>query len=362
MRQAISLARKGVGKTQTNPLVGAILLRLDSGQAQIIGKGYHRAFGKPHAEVEAINDAKSRGHEDLSRCILYVTLEPCCHQGKTPPCTDLIIREKIPHVVIGMMDPHELVSGSGMRKLRASGIKLQQGFLEAECRQLNRVYLKNVEKQLPFVIVKWAQSLDGRIATISGDSKWISNDISRRYVHRVRRQVDAIMVGASTVSRDDPQLSVRFVKGQNPKRIILDGRLSVPLNARVFADPERSKTIVMTSKSASVRKVERLRKLGVKVYDFGSNQSNLSLRTCLRKIHKLEGITSILVEGGSKVHSQLIHAKLADEIMVFISPLLIGQGISPVDAFISTQIANSKRLEVIQIRKMGNDMFFHARL
>ncbi|MBL7995643.1 bifunctional diaminohydroxyphosphoribosylaminopyrimidine deaminase/5-amino-6-(5-phosphoribosylamino)uracil reductase RibD [bacterium] len=362
IRQTLKLARKGIGKTATNPLVGAILVKIENGVAQIIAKGYHTAYGKPHAEVEAILRAKKKGFTDLSNTILYVNLEPCCHHGKTPPCTDLIIREKIPHVVFGTLDPFISVSGKGAAQLIAAGIKVEYGILENECIELNKVFFKHVRTQSPWVTLKFAQSLDGKIATASGDSKWISSESSRRYVHQLRAEYDAVLVGAQTVIKDNPHLDVRLVKGRDPKRIIVDGRLRVPLTAIVFNEKNSSKTIVLTAKNSNRKKIDQLIKKGVHVYEFPAKKFKIDLKSALKKLLKEEKIASILVEGGSVIHGELLKNKLADDMIVFIAPKIIGKGISPVTSELTKTIGKAVQLKSISVKPIESDIVIQARI
>ena len=226
MKLALRLANKGLGKTSPNPMVGAVIVK----DNRIIGQGYHHHFGGKHAEINAIESTT----EDISGATMYVTLEPCCHYGKTPPCVEAIIKNDIGKVVIGILDPYPSMSGRSMEILRQHGIETKVGVLEEECRSLNEAYLKHIITGVPLVTVKFAQTLDGRIATSTGNSQWISSPASQRMAHKLRTTHDAVMVGAGTVLSDNPQLTVRLVKGRNPTRIILDSRLRIPLKAKVF--------------------------------------------------------------------------------------------------------------------------------
>jgi diaminohydroxyphosphoribosylaminopyrimidine deaminase/5-amino-6-(5-phosphoribosylamino)uracil reductase len=356
IRQTLKLARKGIGKTATNPLVGAVLVHRSDGA--IISIGYHTGFGEPHAEVEAIRRAKRLGFTDLSDTILYVNLEPCCHHGKTPPCTDLIIAEKIPHVVFGTKDPFPAVSGKGARILQNAGLKVEYGILAEECETLNKVFFKNVRSGLPWITLKMAQSLDGKIATVSGDSKWISSEASRKYVHILRSQYDAVLVGATTVIKDDPQLNVRLVKGRDPKPIVLDGRLRLPLTAKVL----KNGAIVLTLKNSNRKKIEQLKRSGVTVYEFPQKKNGIDLKSAMRKLLKEQRISSILVEGGASVHGEFLKERLADDLIVFIAPKLIGHGLSSVGAKLAGTIKRALRAESMEVKKISGDLMITARL
>lgn len=362
IRQTLKLARKGIGKTATNPLVGAILVKVENGEPRIIAKGYHTAYGKPHGEVEAIRRAKRKGFTDFSNTILYVNLEPCCHHGKTPPCTDLIIREKIPHVVFGTLDPFKAVSGKGAAQLSAAGIKVEYGILESECIELNKVFFKQIRTKLPWVTLKFAQSLDGKIATSSGESKWISSESSRRYVHHLRSEYDAVLLGAQTVIKDNPLLNVRLVKGRDPKRIIIDGRLRISLSAHVVSDKNASKTIIITSKNSNRKKIDQLRKKGVQVYEFPAKNYKFDLKEALRKLLKEEKIASILAEGGSVIHGELLKNKLADDIVAFVAPKIIGDGIPSVSGELTKAIRKAVKLSSVSVKPIESDTVIHARI
>ncbi|MBX7150587.1 bifunctional diaminohydroxyphosphoribosylaminopyrimidine deaminase/5-amino-6-(5-phosphoribosylamino)uracil reductase RibD [bacterium] len=362
IRQTLKLAKKAEGKTLTNPMVGAVLVCLRNNQRHIIGQGFHKGYGKPHAEIEAIEDAKRNGYSDLSNCTLYVNLEPCCHFGKTPPCTDRILLEKIPHVIFGTLDPFKEVAGKGKKKLLGNGVQVEFGFLEDECRELNKVFFKHVTYSLPWITLKMAQSLDGKIATLNGDSQWISSDSSRKLVHRWRTVYDAVLVGADTVLKDNPSLNVRLVRGRHPKRIILDGRLRLPEKAAVVRDALRNQTIILTSESASAKKIKLFRDRGVKVYTFKTNGYRINIRKALKKILYEEKITSVLVEGGAIVHGEFLKEKLADEIAVFIAPKLIGNGRTAINANLAGTINRSILLKSVTYSKSGDDILLRARL
>ena len=248
MRKALALARKGLGSTSPNPMVGAVIVK----KGEIIGKGYHRRFGSPHAEIEAIKDAEG----SINGATLYVTLEPCCHTGKkTPPCLDTLLKYDLKRVVIGTIDPNPQVSGRSVKALREKGIETEVGVLEEECRKLNETYFKHIQTGMPFVTLKFAQTLDGRIATLTGDSKWISSQKSLQWAHRLRSQHDAVMVGVGTVLKDDPQLTVRLAKGRNPVRVVADSRLRTPLGAQILKEQGIAQAIIATTKRADLEKM-----------------------------------------------------------------------------------------------------------
>lgn len=361
IRQTLKLARKGVGKTKTNPLVGAILVRHNPDGDEIIGRGYHTGYGKPHAEVEAVRDARRRGVTDFKNATLYVNLEPCCHTGKTPPCTSLILQEKIPHVVFGIKDPFPAVAGKGAALLKKNGVRVEWGIAERECRIENRYFLKHVETGLPWITIKSAQTLDGKTADDFGASKWITNEKSRREVHRLRAGHDAILVGAQTVMTDDPQLTVRGVRGSSPRRVIVDGRLRSPLTARVFTDAGASETIVITASGANKRKKKQLASLGVTVVEMSSVRSRITMRSVFRTLLRKFQIASVFVEGGADIHGQILDAGLCDEIHVFTAAKILGHGKSSFEGLRIKRINNAVVLAEPRVRLLDSDIWISAR-
>lgn len=317
MKEALRLARKGKGRTSPNPMVGALVVKDD----EIVGKGFHPAAGKPHAEIYALKEAGDRARQ----ATMYVTLEPCNHHGRTPPCTEAIIAAGIKKVFVGVEDPNPKVAGKGMVRLREAGIDVVSGILEDKCLQMNEAYNKYITTNIPFVTLKVAASMDGRIATHTGHSHWISNEKSRRYVHRLRDETDAILIGIGTLLQDNPKLTTRLPrkKGRNPYRIIVDSRLRTPLYANIFGEDAREKLILATScKNHSELKVYQdrvYRLLQIPTNDLGQ----LDLNILMKKLAKLE-IMSLLVEGGSEINGSFVDAGIVDKICFFFAPLLIG--------------------------------------
>src|SRR4030043_306413 len=269
MKKVLCLAEKGRGRTSPNPMVGAILVK----GGRMVGEGYHAKAGEAHAEVVAIQ----RAREEARGAILYLNLEPCAHYGKTPPCAPQVVKAGVKRVVIGMEDPNPVVNGKGAEALRKSGIAVKVGVLEKECRRLNEAFCKYILKKEPFVILKIAATLDGKIATRDGNSKWISGEASRRFVHKLRDQVDGIIVGTGTVLKDDPMLTTRIKGGRNPYRIILDSRLRIPEKAKVI-EVSPSKTIIATTELASKDKIEKLEKQDVRILILDSKQGRVNLK------------------------------------------------------------------------------------
>jgi len=311
MKLAIELAEKGKGKVSPNPMVGCVIVK----NKKIIGTGYHKIFGGHHAEIEALKSCKN-----AAGAAMYVNLEPCCHYNKkTSPCVPEIIESGIKKVVIAAKDPNIEVNGRGIKHLRASGIECVTGVMEKEALKLNEIYVKYAIKKMPFVILKMAYSMDGKTAALSGDSNWISSKESRRCVHKLRSEVDAVLVGINTVLRDNPHLTSHGC-GRNPKRIILDTNLKMPLSANVLN--KEAKTIIVTSKKMSASKVIKLEKTGIKIVRCSSADGKIDLKKLLLELAGLE-ISSVLVEGGQAVAESFLKNRFVDKIMFFICPKII---------------------------------------
>ncbi|MHC1698416.1 MAG: bifunctional diaminohydroxyphosphoribosylaminopyrimidine deaminase/5-amino-6-(5-phosphoribosylamino)uracil reductase RibD [Geobacteraceae bacterium] len=313
MRRALVLARRGLGRTSPNPAVGCVIVR----NGEIAGEGWHRKAGTSHAEVHALRQAgdKARGAD------VYVTLEPCSHHGRTPPCAEALIKAGVSRVYAAMTDPNPLVSGRGLALLRDAGITVECGILEPECRLLNEAFIKHVTTGLPFVILKSAMTLDGKTATANGDSKWITCEESRRYVHGLRAKVDAIMVGVGTVIADDPQLTCRMVRGKDPQRIVVDSRLRVPPTASIFHLDSPAKTILATIDHEPA-KIEALQRLGAEHLLCAETEGRVDLEDLLRRLGA-RGIQSILLEGGRELVGSALRKGLVDKFLLFYAPKII---------------------------------------
>ncbi len=344
MAMAISLAKRGAGRVSPNPMVGAVVV---SPSNEVLSKGYHSRCGGLHAERVALKKLNWQAPD----ATLYVNLEPCCHHGKTPPCTEALIAAGVSKVVVGMVDPNPLVSGKGIETLRKAGIEVVVGVLEEECRYLNRAFVHFVTKGMPWVLVKWAQSLDGRIATASGDSRWISCDRSLRFAHRLRAEADAVMVGRETVERDDCQLTVRLVKGKNPMRVVLDSRLSLPPSRRVFSSD--AKTLLYTVEKDE-RMISRFRERGVEVVSL-AGEGRVPLRQVLKDLAQ-RGVANLLVEGGGELFTSLFEQRLANEAAVVVAPIIIGQGREAVRDLGVASISRGLGLSHIDVRRLGRDV------
>ncbi len=354
MRRALGLARRGLGWTSPNPMVGAVIVR----DGRVIGEGYHHQFGGDHAEVDAIKNAR----EDIAGATMYVTLEPCHHYGKTPPCVDALIREEFGRVVIAMEDPDTRVAGKSIRKLEEHGISTTVGVLEFESRALNEAYIKHRTTGIPFVTLKWAQSLDGRIATSSGDSKWISSLRSRKMTHWLRATHDAIMIGARTAITDDPELTVRLVKGRNPLRIVLDSHLRIPADSHLLQDLETARTLIAVTGAADQARISGLEEKGVEILEVPDNGSGLLDIYRLLELLGKRDITSVLVEGGASVLTAFLKCGLADKLFVFIAPRIIGKGVEAIGELDIEAVAQAVPLTIERFRRSGTDILIEARL
>lgn len=353
LTEALGLARKGEGYVSPNPMVGAVLVR----GGKVVARGYHRRFGGAHAEAEAL--AGQQG--DLRDATLYVNLEPCCHHGKTPPCTDLIMRLGVGRVVIGTLDPNPQVAGRGVALLREAGVDVQVGVMEGACRQLNRVFFHWMESGLPWVTVKWAQSLDGRIATRIGHSQWITSERSRRMAHRLRGLHDAVLVGIGTVLADDPQLTVRLVRGRNPIRVVLDSRLQIPLESKVLRGVQRGpETWVVTTHEANRHKAIELERAGARLIQSAQGpDGEVDLRDMLSSLALL-GVSSVLVEGGGRVITSFLKARLAQRLVCFVAPMILGTGRSAVRSLEIFRVEEALRLGSWRVRRVGPDLMIDA--
>ncbi|PJI10329.1 MULTISPECIES: bifunctional diaminohydroxyphosphoribosylaminopyrimidine deaminase/5-amino-6-(5-phosphoribosylamino)uracil reductase RibD [Clostridium] len=317
MKRALYLAEKGSGYVNPNPKVGAVIVK----NGKIIGEGFHERFGENHAEINALNSAgeNARGAE------IYVTLEPCSHFGKTPPCARTLVKAGLKKVIIAMKDPNPIVSGRGIKILRENGIEVVLDVMKDEAEKLNEVFIKYITTKRPFVLMKSAVSLDGKIATTLGESKWISGEVSRQYVHKLRNNFMAIMVGIGTVISDDPLLTTRIEnkKSKSPIAIILDSKLKVPLNSRIFTTLSERKIIIATTEYSDKAKMAELKKMGILVIEIPSKCGHVNLKYLMNEIGKM-GIDSILLEGGSKLNFSCIKENIVDKVMYFVAPKLVG--------------------------------------
>jgi len=353
MLRALELACKG--KTTPNPKVGAVLVKNN----RIIAEGFHARAGGPHAEVVALRKAgnKAKGAD------LYINLEPCCHVGRTPPCTDAIIQSGVSRVFAGMKDPNKLVQGKGVRALKASGIKVSLGLMQKDCEKLNEVFVKVMKTGMPFVTIKTAMSLDGKIATRQGDSQWISGVESRNFVHELRNQNDAILVGTNTILKDNPQLTCRLKKGQgnHPARIILDQKNKVPLKAKVFANSKTQQVIYVCGSGLTPKREKFFASGNIEILKVKTQKSGFDLKH-LMKLLVQRDLTSVLIEGGSEINSSALTAGIVDRIFAFISPILVGgqQAPGPIGGKGVAKIAKAMKLKNMRVVQMGKDLMVEA--
>ncbi len=352
MRRALALARKGEGSVSPNPLVGAVIVR----DGRIIGEGWHRCCGENHAEIDAIRNAT----ETIAGATFYITLEPCSHHGRTPPCVEALIAHRPGRVVVGAVDPNPLVSGKGIEALRQSGIETEAGLLEEACRESNRVFFKYIRTGLPYVTLKFAQTLDGRIAAASGHSRWISSPPSLRFAHRLRAVHDAILVGAGTVLTDNPDLTCRLVRGRDPLRIVVDSGLRLPPDANIFSDGKR--TLAAATRRAPAERRRLLEKKGIEVLEIGEDPAGrVDLHALLRLLGKRE-ISSLLVEGGTTVATSFLKENLADRLIVILAPKIIGEGINAVGDLAIRRMDNALGFSFQRVTRCGADLILDARI
>lgn len=327
-------------------------------RGKIVGTGYHRKAGADHAEIVALKNAgaKAKG------ATLYLTLEPCSHYGRTPPCADALIGAGIKAVVAGMSDPNPRVAGRGFRKLRRAGIAVRVGLCEVECRKLLEAFSKFITRRMPFVTLKLAATLDGKIATASGDSQWISGAESRRLVHRWRNEMDAVLVGVATVCADDPQLTCRIPGGRNPYRVVLDSRLRLPLTAELFKQRDCEKTIIATTAKASAAKIRALEALGAEVWRLPAQGGRVAWRPLLKRL-AAKGIVSLLIEGGAAVAASALKSNIVDKVAFFYAPKIIGGDATVmIDGLAIGKMAQAIQLKNLTVRKSGSDVLLSGYL
>jgi diaminohydroxyphosphoribosylaminopyrimidine deaminase/5-amino-6-(5-phosphoribosylamino)uracil reductase len=355
MRRALELARRGAGFVSPNPLVGAVIARLDR---HVIGEGWHERFGGPHAEIKALQSAQGR---DMEGATLYVTLEPCNHHGKTPPCTEAILAAGIRRVIVAMRDPNPVVSGKGSKRLREAGVEVIEGVMEKEAQRLNEGYIHYITTGRPFTTVKMAQTLDGFIALPSGESQWITGELAREKVHQLRAAADAVMVGARTAAKDDPSLTVRYgVSGRNPIRVVLDESLSLPAGLKLFTDPDRERTVLFTAiPHAESERAEELRTAGVRVYGIATVDGILDLDEALHILGEL-GVATLLVEGGATLVGSVIERDLAQKIVLFVAPKLFGHGVKGFTGPVVDELAAAHRVDIYRTEMVGEDVMITA--
>ncbi len=359
MKMALALAKKGEGFTSPNPMVGAVIVK----DGKVVGKGYHQAAGRAHAEVNAVADAG----ESAKDATLYVTLEPCNHTGRTPPCTEKIVAAGIRRVVAAMTDPNPEVKGGGLDYLKGRGISTLKGVCETEAKRLNEAFIKYVGSKRPFTIVKCAATLDGRIATKTGDSRWVTGEESRQFVHRLRHAVDAIMVGVNTVEKDDPSLTARIAstpktfKPKDPIRIVLDTRLRISEQAKLLRLHSHSDTILVTGCPVSKDKKRRLEKKGIKIMEMPVKNDLIDLDRLMDHLGSL-AVTSLLIEGGGRVIASALSAGIVDKIHFFYAPKILGgDDGTPICKGPGADVMNDCiAVQDIRVQRFGNDVMIEG--
>ena len=355
IEKALALAAKGRGRTSPNPMVGAVIVKHN----KVIAQGYHKKAGTAHAEIVALKKAGA----DAKDATLYVSLEPCCHTGKkTPPCTNAIITAGIKHVVIAMKDPNPKVSGKGITALRKAGITVRSGIMKTEAEKLNETFSKYITTREPFVLLKIAQSLDGKIATAKGESKWITGAFARKYVHKLRNDYDGLLIGSGTLLKDNPSLDCRARGGVDPFRIIVDTSLKTPLNSKALKFTD-NKTIIATTKKADTGKIIKLEALGVSVLILKEKAGQVDLRHLMKELGRLN-ITSVMIEGGSSIAASALSCGIVDKVMFFIAPKIIGgaDSISSIGGRSPALLKNAIQLKHFQATAYGDDILMEAYL
>lgn len=352
MQRALELAALALGKTSPNPVVGAVIVK----DGQIVGEGYHHQAGTPHAEIHALHQAgeKARG------AIIYVNLEPCSHYGCTPPCADALIAAGVKKVVIAILDPNPLVAGQGMQKLRAAGIEVELGIMEEQARQLNDAFFKHIKTARPLVALKTAMTLDGKIASHSGDSRWITSEDARTYVHRLRGVYDAILVGIGTVLQDDPMLNVRLNDDSDyndPIRIVIDSSLDIPLDSQIVTSSHKQRSIIFCSHDADRVRQTRLEAAGCEVERINSQNNCLVLEEVLDHLGNMK-ICSLLIEGGGRINASLLEKDLVDKVYWFIAPKIIGgrDALTPVEGKGFDFMREARELDSMEIKQFSRDL------
>ena len=367
MARALSLAARGAGRVSPNPLVGAVIAR----EGRVLAEGWHRECGALHAEAAAIAAARKAGFSDLAGATLYCSLEPCCYRSpekRQPPCTEAILGSGIFRVVVANRDPNPRVDGKGLRILREAGVAVEEDVLASRGEELNEAFFRSVRSGRPFVHLKLAQSLDGRVAAASGDSKWITDERARREVHRLRASCDAVLVGSGTVAADDPELSVRLCPGRDPLRVALSSRLEIPLSSKLLRAEAAARLIVFRAAlvesdplAGGILVRERaLELLGVRVFAVPLNaEGGLDLSAVLDRLHAV-GVRSVLVEGGPTVFTSFVRSGLYDKVSIFAAPLLIGEGRSAIGDLGVERVSAAPRLKRVRYQRIGDQMLIRG--
>ncbi len=357
MRLALRLAKRGEGKTSPNPMVGALVVK----GGTVVGRGYHHRAGEAHAEILALREAgaSARG------ATLYLNLEPCDHYGKTRPCSRAILRAGIRRVVAGMKDPNPLVAGRGFRRLRKAGVRVDVGILEEECQELNAPFRKFITTREPFVFLKIGASLDGKVGTRAGHARWITSEVSRNYVHHLRQNVDAVMVGIGTVLKDDPLLTVRvpeIKRPHHPLRVVVDSRLRIPIGCRLVGTAGQYPTLVATTPAASSSKIKRLMGAKVQVSVIANDSSGrVNLKALMAMLGRRDTV-SMLLEGGPTLNFSALRERLVDRLLIFLAPKIIGGEMAPgmFGGEGVVRIQNARPVKILQVQRLGSDLLIEG--
>lgn len=354
MKRAIELAKKGTGFTNPNPLVGAVIVK----DGEIIGEGYHERCGELHAERNALKNCK----KDPKGASIYVTLEPCCHYGRTPPCTQALIEAGIVEVFVGNLDPNPKVAGNGIKILKGHGIHVEHGILEEECKAINEIFFHFITKDTPYVALKYAMTLDGKIATCTGESQWITGEKAREHVHKLRHQYAAIMVGIGTVLADNPMLNTRIEQGNDPVRIICDTKLNIPITSEIVQTAKEIPTVLATA-SEDQEKIVQLENAGCKVWKLKKAMGHVSIKELLHKLHQ-ENIDSVLVEGGGTLNETLVKSGYVNKVYAYIGPKIFGGWLAktPVEGNGIEKISDALCLEQLQPKILGDDILLEGKV
>lgn len=356
MQRAIALARKGGGFVHPNPLVGCVITKDNA----VIAEGFHERYGGWHAERNAINNCET----DLCGACLYVTLEPCCHYGKTPPCVDIIIEKGISRVIVGCLDPNALVAGKGIEKLISAGVEVIVGVEEEEVKKLNKVFFKYITSNLPWVAMKYAMTLDGRITSQSRNSKWITNDEARIFVHKLRAEMMSVMVGIGTVNADDPMLNVRLDNAAyQPIRIVVDTKASISEFSNIVKSADKYRTVIAHTELAPSSKLVKLNDWGIETLCCEMVDNQVDIKSMLMELSK-KSIDSVLVEGGAKLNTSILEAKCVDEVYAFIAPKIIGSAdnLSPVLDLGFDDMKDAIGLKDIEIQLFNDNILLNGRV
>lgn len=363
MRRCLELAAQGAGAVSPNPMVGAVLVAPDG---TLLGEGWHQAYGGPHAERHAVQDAEARhGAAALREATLYVNLEPCSHHGKTPPCADLILEKGIPRVVAGMVDPFPAVAGRGIERLRAHGVEVVTGVLEKACRRLNEAFVRHVRTGRPLVTLKMAQTLDGCVATAGGDARWVSGTAARQLVHTWRARMDGVLVASGTARADDPALTVRHVEGRQPVRVVLDRTGALPPTLQLFTDPFAAYTIAVTNERAEPAYAGALLAAGGRLLHVPETDGGLDLGAVLDRLGAEGGrdglpLQSLLVEAGPRLATALFRQDLVDRFFLFVAPKLVGGGLSTLRSLGIEQMRDALTFVESDWEMVGEDLLFRG--